>query len=192
MIDNLKNIATAARVAQAVVAQQVVSNVKSDWNGNREAIALIQQEGGKVLAVARNEGASLIGAARDAQATVAGKVMANAKDAWSRNREALALIQEEGRKLIGIARSEGAKVVSQARNVQRGSLGEAAQGARARVEQLFQERVRQSLNRLDVPSRQDVEALADRVDAIATKVDALSAKAGVAARRRRSAKSVGV
>jgi poly(hydroxyalkanoate) granule-associated protein len=102
---------------------------------------------------------------------------------WLAGLGAFAKTQEEGEKLFQSLVKEGEKVEKQARKAAEARVAEArnkvvefrgkANQQIDRLEELFQERVAQVLNRLGVPSQQDIQELSRRVEALNESILAL-------------------
>ena len=105
---------------------------------------------------------------------------------WLAGLGAFAKTQEEGEKLFQSLVNEGEKVEKQARKAAEARVAEArnkvvefrgkANQQIDRLEELFQERVAQVLNRLGVPSQQDIQELSRRVEALNESILALKQK----------------
>lgn len=105
---------------------------------------------------------------------------------WLAGLGAFAKTQEEGEKLFQSLVKEGEKVEKQARKAAEARIAEArnkvvefrgkANQQIDRLEELFQERVAQALNRLGVPSQQDIQELSRRVEALNESILALKQK----------------
>ncbi len=105
---------------------------------------------------------------------------------WLAGLGAFAKTQEEGEKLFQSLVKEGEKVERQARKAAEARIAEArnkvvefrgkANQQIDRLEELFQERVAQALNRLGVPSQQDIQELSRRVEALNESILALKQK----------------
>ena len=102
---------------------------------------------------------------------------------WLAGLGAYAKTQEEGEKLFQSLVKEGEKVEKQARKAAEARLEEAkskvvefrgkASQQFDRLEELFQERVAQVLNRLGVPTQEDIQELTKRVEALNESIMAL-------------------
>ena len=105
---------------------------------------------------------------------------------WLAGLGAFAKTQEEGEKLFQSLVEEGEKVEKQARKAAEARVAQArnkvvefrgkANQQIDRLEELFQERVAQVLNRLGVPSQQDIQELSRRVEALNESILALKQK----------------
>ncbi len=105
---------------------------------------------------------------------------------WLAGLGAFAKTQEEGEKLFQSLVKEGEKIEKQARKAAEARVAEArnkvvefrgkANQQIDRLEELFQERVAQALNRLGVPSQQDIQELSRRVEALNESILALKQK----------------
>ena len=105
---------------------------------------------------------------------------------WLAGLGAFAKTQEEGEKLFQSLVKEGEKIERQARKAAEARIAEArnkvvefrgkANQQIDRLEELFQERVAQVLNRLGVPSREDIQELSRRVEALNESILALKQK----------------
>jgi poly(hydroxyalkanoate) granule-associated protein len=105
---------------------------------------------------------------------------------WLAGLGAFAKTQEEGERLFQSLVKEGEKVEKQARKAAEARIVEArnkvvefrgkATQQIDRLEELFQERVAQVLNRLGVPGREDIQELSRRVEALNESILALKQK----------------
>ena len=105
---------------------------------------------------------------------------------WLAGLGAFAKTQEEGEKLFQSLVKEGEKVEKQARKAAKARVAQArnkvvefrgkANQQIDRLEELFQEQVAQVLNRLGVPSQQDIQELSRRVEALNESILALKQK----------------
>lgn len=107
----------------------------------------------------------------------------SANHIWLAGLGAYAKTQEEGEKLFQSLVKEGEKVEKQAKKIAEARFEEAkgkvvefrgkASQQFDRLEELFQERVAQVLNRLGVPSQEDIQELTKRVEALNESIMAL-------------------
>ena len=110
----------------------------------------------------------------DAGSNVTGTVMDSAHRIWLAGMGAFSMAQEEGSKLFDSLVEEGEKLEKRTRQAAedtaqgvRGKVedvkGKASQSV-GRLEQVFEERVARALNRLGVPTADDVAAMTRRVE----------------------------
>ncbi len=114
---------------------------------------------------------------------MATNIRESANRIWLAGLGAYAKTQEEGEKLFQSLVKEGEKVEKQARKAAEARLEEAkskvvefrgkASQQFDRLEELFQERVAQVLNRLGVPTQEDIQELTKRVEALNESIMAL-------------------
>ncbi len=107
----------------------------------------------------------------------------SANHIWLAGLGAYAKTQEEGEKLFQSLVKEGEKVEKQAKKIAEARFEEAkgkvvefrgkASQQFDRLEELFQERVAQVLNRLGVPTQEDIQELTKRVEALNESIMAL-------------------
>ena len=107
----------------------------------------------------------------------------SANHIWLAGLGAYAKTQEEGEKLFQSLVKEGEKVEKQAKKIAEARFEEAkgkvvefrgkAGQQFDRLEELFQERVAQVLNRLGVPTQEDIQELTKRVEALNESIMAL-------------------
>mgnify|MGYP001013428892 FL=1 len=107
----------------------------------------------------------------------------SANHIWLAGLGAYAKTQEEGEKLFQSLVKEGEKVEKQAKKTAEARIEEAkgkvvefrgkASQQFDRLEELFQERVAQVLNRLGVPTQEDIQELTKRVEALNESIMAL-------------------
>ncbi len=107
----------------------------------------------------------------------------SANHIWLAGLGAYAKTQEEGEKLFQSLVKEGEKVEKQAKKIAEARFEEAkgkvvefrgkANQQFERLEELFQERVAQVLNRLGVPTQDDIQELSKRVEALNESILAL-------------------
>jgi poly(hydroxyalkanoate) granule-associated protein len=114
---------------------------------------------------------------------IAANIRESASKIWLAGLGAYAKTQEEGEKLFQSLVKEGEKIEKQARKAAEARLedakskvvefrGKAGQQI-DRLEDLFQERVAQVLNRLGVPTQEDIRELTKRVEALNESIMAL-------------------
>jgi poly(hydroxyalkanoate) granule-associated protein len=110
-------------------------------------------------------------------------VMNSAQQIWLAGLGAFAKAQAEGTKLFESLVKEGEAVQARAGkvvHVQATQFGKSAAGAWDKLEQVFEERVSKSLNRLGVPTYADIQALSKHVNELNESVQELlkSSKGG--------------
>jgi len=121
---------------------------------------------------------------------VAQLVMNSAHQIWLAGLGAFAKAQAEGTKLFDSLVKEGEAVQARAAkvaHVQVTQFGKSAAGAWDKLEQVFEDRVSRSLNRLGVPTYGDIQALSKHVNELNESVQQLlksSQGAGEAASKR--------
>jgi poly(hydroxyalkanoate) granule-associated protein len=117
------------------------------------------------------------------------QVRANARDVWLAGLGAFAAMQKEGSKVVNTTQAEGIKVynalVKQGKDIEAHAkkaavkraevVGDKTSQAFDKLEQVFQDRVSRSLNRLGVPTTEDVNGLTRRVEELTKNVRALAA-----------------
>lgn len=128
----------------------------------------------------------------------------SAQQVWLAGVGAFGRAQAEGNKLFETLVKEGLSLEQTTRKVAGGrvdavrdavesTVGQARERASDtwdRLEKVFEERVQRALRRLEVPSREDLSALIDRVDTLNAELRKLSAKSGVkTTARKKTAKS---
>ncbi|MDS4021720.1 MAG: phasin family protein [Candidatus Competibacter sp.] len=114
---------------------------------------------------------------------VATNIRESANRIWLAGLGAYAKTQEEGEKLFQSLIKEGEKVEKQAKKTAEARIEEAkgkvvefrgkANQQFDRLEELFQERVAQVLNRIGIPTQEDIQELAKRVEALNESIMAL-------------------
>ena len=114
---------------------------------------------------------------------VATNIRESANRIWLAGLGAYAKTQEEGEKLFQSLIKEGEKVEKQAKKTAETRIEEArgkvvefrgkANQQFDRLEELFQERVAQVLNRIGIPTQEDIQELAKRVEALNESIMAL-------------------
>ena len=134
-----------------------------------------------------------------AKKDVVNQVRANARDVWLAGLGAFAAMQKEGTKVLATTQTESVKVfnalVNQGKDLEARAKKVAVKQAEAvsdkttqaidKLEQVFQDRVSRSLNRLGVPTNDDVKALTHRVEELTKSITALTgAKAARPAARK--------
>ena len=117
------------------------------------------------------------------EAPMAANIRESANRIWLAGLGAFAKTQEEGEKLFQSLVTEGEKVEQQARQNAEARIEEArgkvvefrgkANQQFDRLEEMFQERVARVLNRLGVPTQDDIQELTKRVEALNESVMAL-------------------
>ena len=136
------------------------------------------------------------------QQEVVGQVRANARDVWLAGLGAFAAVQKEGNKVLTTTQTESVKVfnalVKQGKDIetrakkvavkQAGIVGDKTTQAIDKLEQVFQDRVSRSLNRLGVPTTEDVRGLSRRVEELTKNVQALTATKAARPAARKSAR----
>lgn len=122
----------------------------------------------------------------DADSNVTGTVMDSAHRIWLAGMGAFSMAQDEGSKLFDSLVEEGEKLEKRTRQAAedtaqgvRGKIedvkGKASQSM-GRLEQVFEERVARALNRLGVPTADDVAAMARRVEELNAHLQELKAE----------------
>jgi poly(hydroxyalkanoate) granule-associated protein len=114
---------------------------------------------------------------------VAANIRESANHIWLAGLGAYAKTQEEGEKLFQSLIKEGEKVEKQAKKAAEARIKEAkgkvvefrgkANQQFDRLEELFQERVAQVLNRMGIPTQEDIQELSKRVEALNESIMAL-------------------
>ena len=114
---------------------------------------------------------------------VAANIRESANHIWLAGLGAFAKTQEEGEKLFQSLVKEGEKVEKQAMKAAEARFKEAkgkvvefrgkANQQIDRLEELFQERVAQVLNRMGIPTQEDIQELSKRVEALNESIMAL-------------------
>ena len=117
------------------------------------------------------------------EAPMATNIRESANRIWLAGLGAFAKTQEEGEKLFQSLVKEGEKVEKQAKKIAEARFEDAkgkvvefrgkASQQFDRLEELFQERVAQVLNRLGVPTQEDIQELTKRVEALNESIMAL-------------------
>lgn len=118
-------------------------------------------------------------------------IMDSAHQIWLAGLGAFAVAQTEGPKVFNSLVKEGQAVqakAAKAAGAQISQVSKSATGAWDKLEQVFEERVSKSLNRLGVPTYKDIQTLSKRVDQLNTSVQqALKASEGKKAAPRKPA-----
>jgi poly(hydroxyalkanoate) granule-associated protein len=114
---------------------------------------------------------------------VAANIRESANHIWLAGLGAYAKTQEEGEKLFQSLIKEGEKVEKQAKKAAEARIKEAkgkvvefrgkANQQFDRLEELFQERVAQVLNRMGIPTQEDIQELSKRVETLNESIMAL-------------------
>ncbi|MFZ1643499.1 MAG: phasin family protein [Candidatus Contendobacter sp.] len=114
---------------------------------------------------------------------VAANIRESANHIWLAGLGAFAKTQEEGEKLFQSLVKEGERVEKRAKKAAEASFEEAkgkvvefrgkANQQFDRLEDLFQERVAQVLNRMGIPTQEDIQELSKRVEALNESIMAL-------------------
>ena len=117
------------------------------------------------------------------EAPAVANIRESANRIWLAGLGALAKTQEEGEKLFQAMVEEGEKIEKRAKETASARVEEAkgkvvefrgkANQQFDRLEELFQERVAQVLNRLGVPTQDDIQELSKRVEALNESILAL-------------------
>ena len=117
------------------------------------------------------------------EAPAVANIRESANRIWLAGLGAFAKTQEEGEKLFQSMVKEGEKVEKRAKETASARVEEAkgkviefrgkANEQFDRLEELFQERVAQVLNRLGVPTQEDIQELTKRVEALNESIRAL-------------------
>lgn len=126
------------------------------------------------------------------------QVMESAQQIWLAGLGAFAKAQNEGKKVFDTLVKQGEKIEQNTRHVAEATIETAkeqvgktismATGKFDKLEQVFEERVHKSLNRLGVLTSKDVEALSEQVAGLAETVRALIAQRPTAAAKKTVAK----
>lgn len=121
-------------------------------------------------------------------------VMNSAQQIWLAGLGAFARAQTEGSKMFDALVKEGEAVqarAGKAASAQMTRLSKSASGTWDKLEQVFEDRVSKSLNRLGVPSYGDIQALSRHVNELNANVKQLvkQSKGSAAPARRRPAKA---
>ncbi|MCK7594745.1 phasin family protein [Pseudomarimonas salicorniae] len=117
-------------------------------------------------------------------------IMESAQQIWLAGMGAFGRAQEEGTKLFETLVKEGQNLEKHTRKIATGKVDEVrgkveknvgqvrerASDTWDRLEKVFEERVQRALNRLGVPSREDLQGLSKRVDQLNAELRKLSAK----------------
>jgi poly(hydroxyalkanoate) granule-associated protein len=120
--------------------------------------------------------------------------MNSAHQIWLAGLGAFAKAQAEGAKLFDSLVKEGEAVQARAgkiAHIQATQFGKSAAGAWDKLEQVFEERVSKSLNRLGVPTYADIQALTKHVNELNESVQELlkSSKGGAESAPKRTSKT---
>ncbi|WP_379655545.1 phasin family protein [Pseudoxanthomonas sp. UC19_8] len=117
----------------------------------------------------------------------------SAQQIWLAGLGAFSRAQAEGSKLFDTLVREGSKVEARTRDARAG-LADGVEEVRSRagetlgrVDQVFRARVGEALKALEVPTRRELGALADRIDALNQKLRAHNERPTAGARARRAA-----
>jgi poly(hydroxyalkanoate) granule-associated protein len=108
-------------------------------------------------------------------------VMDSAHQIWLAGLGAFAVAQTEGPKVFNNLVKQGESVqarAAQAASAQISQVSKGASGAWDKLEQVFEERVSKSLNRLGVPTFKEIQALSTRVDQLNSSVQELLKTSG--------------
>jgi poly(hydroxyalkanoate) granule-associated protein len=117
-------------------------------------------------------------------------VMSSAQQIWLAGLGAFARAQAEGGKMFDSLVKEGAAVqarTGKAASAQVARLSKNATGTWDKLEQVFEDRVAKSLNRLGVPSYGDIQALSKHVNELNANVRLLVKQSKGGARKRKAA-----
>ncbi len=120
---------------------------------------------------------SLAGGLTDGQ--LANTVRDSAQQIWLAGLGAFAKAQEEGTKVFETLVKEGESLQARTRKVAGDRMADVASKATGtwdRLEQVFEDRVGRALNALSVPTKRDIDALAERVAELTAEVKKLSAE----------------
>jgi len=107
------------------------------------------------------------------------KVRESANQIWLAGLGAFSKAQQEGVKMFEALVAEGEKVQERTRTAADERIAEVrakASGTWDKLEQVFEDRVAQALNRLSVPSRKDIDVLSKRVAELTEIAKKLSAE----------------
>lgn len=143
------------------------------------------------------------GAASLLDSQLAGTVKESASQIWLAGLGAFAKAQEEGGKVFEALVKEGVSLQRRTQAVAEDKLGEVGNRMSSvagditnkagqhwdKLETIFEERVAKALNRLGVPSNQDIDALVARIDALNKAVAKLSKTPPVKAPAKAAAKA---
>src|SRR5271166_4176529 len=105
-------------------------------------------------------------ATETAETQLAAKIRESANQIWLAGLGAFSKAQQEGVKMFEALVAEGEKVQERTRTAADERIAEVrakASGTWDKLEQVFEDRVAQALNRLSVPSRKDIDTLSKRV-----------------------------
>jgi len=130
-------------------------------------------------------------------------IMDSAQQIWMAGLGAFGRAQEEGTKLFEALVSEGMKLEKSTRQLATGKVDavrgvvenrvgavkERAADTWDRLEKVFEERVQRALNRLGVPSREDLQGLNERVDQLNAELRRLSGTSKPAPKAKPAAKA---
>ena len=122
-------------------------------------------------------------------------VMSSAQQIWLAGLGAFARAQAEGGKMFDSLVKEGAAVqarTGKAASAQMARLSKNATGTWDKLEQVFEDRVAKSLNRLGVPSYGDIQALSKHVNELNANVRLLVKQSKGGARKRKAAARPGI
>lgn len=102
----------------------------------------------------------------------------SANNIWLAGLGAFAMAQEEGEKLFDTLVKEGKKAQKGAEKSAESTVGAMSDKASVswdKLEQVFEDRVARALHSLSVPTKKDIDSLADRVGELTAVVEQLSA-----------------
>ncbi|MCC6534537.1 MAG: phasin family protein [Burkholderiales bacterium] len=108
-------------------------------------------------------------------------VLDSAHQIWLAGLGAFAMAQEEGGKLFDNLVKQGEQLEKRTRKIASERLQAVTSqtsGSWDKLEQVFEDRVSRSLNRLGVPTKKDIDHLSKRVAELSTAVNALVRKQG--------------
>ncbi len=126
---------------------------------------------------------------------LAAAIRESAHNIWLAGLGAFAMAQEEGEKLFDTLVKEGETLQRRAKKAADAKVAEMNETAGTtwdKLEQVFEDRVARALHSLSVPTKQDIDALSERVAELTKVVKKLSATQGPQApkpRARRTTKS---
>ena len=123
---------------------------------------------------------------------LAATVKESASQIWLAGLGAFAKAQEEGGKLFDKLVEEGEALQGRTRESSAHKIHEVkdkAAGTWDKLEQVFEERVARALERLSIPTKEDVRGLSERLDELSASVKELTAKQGMPAPPKRGNKA---
>ncbi len=106
------------------------------------------------------------------------KIMESARQIWLAGLGAFARMEEEGNKIFDALVKEGEQFESQAKQMadeQFNKMKERASEWRDHIEKIIEERVTVTLNRIGIPTHDDITALAERIETLQQSIKELAA-----------------